>query len=165
MIRRAALDPRVERIFAAPGIKKKLCETAGGDRSWLRKVRPYYGHNEHIHVRLSCPAGTPCRDQAAPPPGDGCGADLDYWFSAEPYKKAPPPAKPPKQVMMSDLPPACRNVLQAAAVPGAVTMREAFAMNAGLGTVAAPDAGVPVIERQPARTPKPRPGSLEVGTD
>ena len=111
MIRRAALDPRVERIFAAPGIKKKLCETAGGDRSWLRKVRPYYGHNEHIHVRLSCPAGTPCRDQAAPPPGDGCGADLDYWFSAEPYKPAPPPAEPAKQVMMSDLPPACRNVL------------------------------------------------------
>lgn len=163
MIRRAALDPRVERIFAAPGIKKKLCETASGDLSWLRKVRPYYGHNEHIHVRLSCPAGTPCRDQPAPPPGDGCGADLDYWFSAEPYKpKAPGPIK---HVMMSDLPPACRNVLQAAAVPGAVTMREAFAMKAGLGTVAAPDAGVPVIERQPARKPKPRPGSLEVGTD
>jgi hypothetical protein len=44
-------------------------------------------------------------------------------------------------------------------------MREAFAMSAGLGTAAAPDAGVPVIERRPARTPKPRPGSLEAGTN
>ena len=74
LIRRAALDPRVERIFVAPGIKKKLCETADGDRDWLRKVRPYYGHNYHFHVRLSCPPGTPCKAQSPPPPGDGCGS-------------------------------------------------------------------------------------------
>ena len=63
LIRRAALDPRVERIFVAPGIKKELCETMGSDRTWMSKVRPYYGHHDHIHVRLSCPRGTPCRAQ------------------------------------------------------------------------------------------------------
>jgi penicillin-insensitive murein endopeptidase len=165
LIRRAALDSRVERIFVAPGIKKKLCETAAGDRGWLRKVRPYYGHNYHFHVRLSCPPNTPCRSQSAPPPGDGCGADLDYWFSAEPYKPTPP--GPEKQVMLADLPPACRNVLMASAVEGAVTMRQAFALKIGLGGTASADAGLPFVETapalpvgiEPARLPRPRPPS------
>jgi penicillin-insensitive murein endopeptidase len=158
MIRRAALDRRAERIFVAPGIKKKLCETADGDRGWLRKVRPYYGHHDHIHVRLSCPAGTPCRAQAKVPAGDGCGADLAYWFTAEPYKPAPKPAKPPKQVMMSDLPPACRTVLAAAPVPGAVTMREAFAMRAGTGQAEQADPLLPFLGTSgEARTPRARP--------
>ncbi len=75
MIRRAALDPRVERIFVAPGIKKKLCETAGSDRAWLRQLRPYYGHNDHIHVRLSAARrGRHAASQSPPPAGDGCGA-------------------------------------------------------------------------------------------
>jgi penicillin-insensitive murein endopeptidase len=167
LIRRAALDPRVERIFVAPGIKKKLCEMAGTDRGWLRRVRPYYGHNYHFHVRLSCPQGTPCRAQSAPPPGDGCGSDLDYWFSAEPYKPAPKPAEPPKEIMLSDLPPACRTVLEADAVPGAVTMVQAFQMKIGAGGTAPADAGLAYVEpSQPAalfegleaaRLPRPRP--------
>jgi penicillin-insensitive murein endopeptidase len=84
MIRRAALDSRVERIFVAPGIKKKLCETAGGDSSWLRRLRPYYGHHDHIHVRLGCPGGTRCGSLAANAPGFGCGGDLGWWFSKVP---------------------------------------------------------------------------------
>jgi penicillin-insensitive murein DD-endopeptidase len=167
LIRRAALDPQVERIFVAPGIKKKLCETAGTERGWLTKVRPYYGHNYHFHVRLSCPRGTPCRAQSAPPPGDGCGSDLAYWFSAEPYKPAPKPAEPQKQMMLSDLPPACRTVLEAQPVPGTVTMREAFAMKLGVGGIAPVDAGVAFVEAaepasspteiEAARLPRPRP--------
>lgn len=130
LIRRAALDPRVERIFVAPGIKKELCATAGSDRSWLRKVRPYYGHNYHFHVRLSCPPGTRCRKQDPPPAGDGCGAPLDWWYTDEPYRPAPPPdpdAPPPPQIMLSDLPAACRDVLAAEAPAGSMTMLEAFA--------------------------------------
>lgn len=168
VIRRAALDPRVERIFVAPGIKKKLCETAGNDRGWLSKVRPYYGHNYHFHVRLGCPRGTPCKSQSAPPAGDGCGADLAYWFSAEPYKPAPEPAKPPKQMMLSELPPACRTVLEADAVAGAVTMREAFALKLGMGgTLPAVESGLafapasepasPFSDLEVARVPRPRP--------
>jgi penicillin-insensitive murein DD-endopeptidase len=169
LIRRAALDPRVERIFVAPGIKKKLCETAGTNRGWLHKVRPYYGHNYHFHVRLSCPAGTRCKAQATPPPGDGCGADLDYWFSAEPYKEPPKPAKPvkPKEIMLSDLPPACRTVLRADPIPGTVTMREAFALKIGVGGNMPANSGVAFVqageptgaadEVEPARLPRPRP--------
>jgi penicillin-insensitive murein endopeptidase len=164
MIRRAALDPRVERIFVAPGIKKRLCETAGNDRGWLRQVRPYYGHNDHIHVRLSCPPGTPCRAQSPPPPGDGCGADLDWWYTAEPYKPSPPSNKPPREIMLRELPAACRNVLLAEPVGGAVTMRQAF--NAALGLASPPQesAGVPYVATEllaegmlPARLPRPRP--------
>jgi penicillin-insensitive murein endopeptidase len=127
VIRRAALDPRVERMFVAPGIKKKLCETAGPDRAWLRKVRPYYGHNYHFHVRLSCPPGTKCRAQEPPPAGDGCGADLDYWFTQAPYKPAPKPPKPPeppKEIALGDLPPACRDVLEAPSRQPTLTMVE-----------------------------------------
>jgi len=113
MIRRAAQDRRVERIFVAPGIKRKLCETAAGDRNWLFRVRPYYGHDDHIHVRLGCPRGTPCKAQAAPPPGDGCGADLAYWYSDAPYKAAPTPTKPAPPMRLSALPPMCRDVLAA----------------------------------------------------
>jgi penicillin-insensitive murein endopeptidase len=166
LIRRAALDPRVERIFVAPGIKKKLCETAGTDRDWLAKVRPYYGHNYHFHVRLSCPKGTPCKAQSPPPPGDGCGKDLDYWYTAEPYKPAPKPAQPPKQMLLADLPPMCAAVLAAAPVPGTMTMREAFALNVGIGgNMPAADAGLAFVGEpapsaamlEAARLPRPRP--------
>jgi penicillin-insensitive murein endopeptidase len=162
LIRRAALDPRVERIFVAPGIKKELCATAGNDRAWLSKIRPWYGHNDHIHVRLSCPPHTPCRSQKPPPPGDGCGAALDYWFSAAPYKPAPPPKHPPRQVTLADLPAACGSVLQADAVPGALTMRQAFQLKIGAGGAAPAAAGValaapPLPAAAPARLPRPRP--------
>ena len=86
LIRRAASDRRVARIFVNPTIKKALCDfERGGDRSWLRKIRPWWGHHYHFHVRLSCPAGSAgCQDQNPPPPGDGCGSDLAYWLSDEP---------------------------------------------------------------------------------
>lgn len=162
-IRRAALDPRVERIFVAPGIKKELCSTAGNDRDWLSKIRPYYGHDDHIHVRLSCPAGTPCKKQEPPPAGDGCGKQLDWWFSAEPYKPAPPPKhpRPPRQVTLADLPKACAAVLAAGAEPNTVTMRDAFRLAAGQPAV---DVGKPAVApvataaaAEEPRLPRPRP--------
>src|SRR5262245_43661440 len=70
-------EPQVARIFVNPAIKRELCHEAGPDRSWLTKIRPWWGHNYHFHIRLSCPSGQPaCRDQAPPPPGDGCGKEL-----------------------------------------------------------------------------------------
>jgi penicillin-insensitive murein endopeptidase len=72
LVRRAALDPAVARIFVHPGIKQAMCQRAGPDRAWLERVRPWYGHDAHFHVRLACPADeTLCRDQDPPPPGDG----------------------------------------------------------------------------------------------
>lgn len=104
LLRRAAEDPRVARIFVNPAIKLALCERAGPDRDWLRAVRPWSGHDRHFHVRLHCPADSPgCAPQAAPPPGDGCGAELMDWFKPKPATRpkttvkvapAPPPPEP-----------------------------------------------------------------------
>ncbi|MBH0236273.1 penicillin-insensitive murein endopeptidase [Methylobrevis albus] len=115
IVKAAASDRAVARIFVNPAIKQAMCEGAGKDRAWLRKVRPWYGHDYHFHVRIGCPAGSAgCKAQDAPPPGDGCGKDLAYWFTDAPYAKpgAPPP-KPPKPVTLADLPPACSEVLVA----------------------------------------------------
>lgn len=116
LIRRAGSDPAVARIFVHPAIKKALCDWkdgAQGDRGWLAKVRPWYGHHYHFHVRLACPAGVAdCKDQDPPPSGDGCGADLAWWLGPEPWKPSPPsPPKPP--LTLTDLPDACSQVLVA----------------------------------------------------
>jgi len=114
MIRRSASYPEVARVFVHPAIKNRLCQMTWPDRDWLRKVRPWYGHDDHIHVRLSCPAGqSGCENQAAPPAGDGCGDALAWWLGPEPWKPKPPPDpnKPPAEMMMSALPNACRTVL------------------------------------------------------
>jgi penicillin-insensitive murein endopeptidase len=114
MIKAAAEEKIVERIFVNAAIKKALCREAGNDRAWLEKVRPYWGHDYHMHIRIRCPEGnTDCKPQDPIGAGDGCGSDLDYWFQDAilfpPPPKEPPRPKPP--LTMSDLPPACRQVL------------------------------------------------------
>ncbi|WP_210453784.1 penicillin-insensitive murein endopeptidase [Pantoea ananatis] len=97
LIKLAAKDEDVTRIFVNPAIKKQLCADAGTDRAWLRKVRPWFAHRAHMHVRLRCPQGSPdCEEQAPPPAGDGCGAELQSWFlprqpGSAPVKREPPP--------------------------------------------------------------------------
>jgi penicillin-insensitive murein endopeptidase len=115
VIRAAAKDPAVRRIFVNAAIKKALCREAGSDRAWLNKVRPYYGHNYHFHVRLSCPPGeTSCKDQDPVPPGDGCDSSLAYWFSdAVLHPKPAPPARPKPPLTLAQLPAECRMVLTA----------------------------------------------------
>jgi penicillin-insensitive murein endopeptidase len=128
IIKAAAVNPQVERVFVNAAIKKELCKAPDTDRAWLRKVRPIYGHDYHFHIRMSCrPGESECRKQDPVPEGDGCGAALDWWFrDAVLYpKKAPPKkadptekkeAKPkpkPRGITMADLPAACRQVLLA----------------------------------------------------
>lgn len=114
LIRAAADDDRVARIFVNPAIKRALCESERADRRWLRKIRAWYGHHDHIHVRIKCPSGNAgCRNQPPPPPGDGCGAELDWWFTDAPYRKPDKPAKPKPPLRMSDLPAACQAVYEA----------------------------------------------------
>lgn len=126
LVMTAASYPQVERIFVNPAIKKKLCDSWTGDRSNLGKVRPAYGHDEHFHIRLSCPAGVAsCKPQAAVAAGDGCDKSLAWWFTDEPWakpKKDPnaPPPKPPRPMMVSDLPKECTAVLNAPANRNAV---------------------------------------------
>lgn len=115
ILKAAAKDKAVARIFVFPGAKVQMCKDAKGDRKWLNKIRPWYGHHYHFHVRLACPRGAKgCIDQAPPPKGDGC-ADAEKWVKD--ILNPPPPnpnAKPPKkkrELVMADLPSQCKNVL------------------------------------------------------
>jgi len=118
-IRTAAEQPEVERVLVNAAIKQELCRAEGKERwTWMDKVRPWYGHHDHIHVRLKCPADSPnCRKQPEVPGGDGCAAkDLAYWFSDKVlHPKITEPKTPPKPLTLADLPPACKNVIDAPA--------------------------------------------------
>jgi penicillin-insensitive murein DD-endopeptidase len=146
VIMRAAGYSQVERIFVNPAIKKKLCETWTGDRNVLGKVRPYYGHDYHFHIRMNCPVGDPtCKPQAPPPPGDGCGKELAWWFSDAPWRKPKPPepnkpAPKPRIVTVGDLPNACQAVLAAGPEASDDNMGVKFAARSS----AAAEDGVPV---------------------
>lgn len=117
IVRAAASDPRVARIFIFPGAKVAMCNSATGDRSWLNKVRPWWGHHYHFHVRLNCPDGAAgCTNQPPPPPGDGC-ADAQGWVDRilnppAPDPNAPPPTPRP-ELTMANLPGQCLAVLNA----------------------------------------------------
>ncbi len=125
ILKRAASYPEVERIFVHPAIKQVLCYAAKDNRNWLTKVRPYWGHHYHFHVRMHCPAGSgDCEPQKSVPGDDGCGKELDDWLKLianikqEPAPlPIPPPvvaAKPPKEkppMTLDQLPQACRVVL------------------------------------------------------
>lgn len=132
VIRAAAEDPAVARIFVNAAIKRTMCQDEMDDQGqidapWLRKVRPWRGHNAHFHVRLSCPRDSPgCRDQPPPPPGTGCGAELSKWFpknrlsrsihvtrqSEEEQSSAGSRTRAAKKrLTIDDLPQICRTVL------------------------------------------------------
>jgi penicillin-insensitive murein endopeptidase len=109
-----ARDPRVNRIFITAPVKLEMCANAGrGDAAWLRKIRPWWQHTDHFHVRLNCPRGaTGCIDQDPLPPGDGCKEAI-WWVTdalLPPDPNAPKvPPKPP--LRLADLPPQCTEVL------------------------------------------------------
>lgn len=116
IVKAAAQDPRTARIFIFPGAKVQMCNDEKGDRAWLRKVRPWWGHHYHFHVRLTCPDGARgCVDQDEPPAGDGC-ADAQKWVNdilnpPPPDPNAPKP-KPHRELTMADMPGQCVGVLQ-----------------------------------------------------
>ena len=116
VIRAAAKDPQVARIFVNAAIKKALCREAGSDRGWLSRVQPWWGHDYHFHVRLRCPSDSPdCTPQQPLPADDGCGKELDHWFTDAVLhpKPSPTPPKPRPSLKMADLPAGCRQVLLA----------------------------------------------------
>ena len=115
----AASFPQVERVLVHPGIKKQLCDTVKGNRKWLSKIRPTWGHHYHFHIRMGCPSGSPnCKRQNPTPNKTGCNdGSLDWWFNVEfaPKKKSAKPKKTKKrrELTIADLPQACSTVLSA----------------------------------------------------
>ncbi|MBS0571850.1 MAG: penicillin-insensitive murein endopeptidase [Proteobacteria bacterium] len=125
LLKMAASDPRVDRIFVAAAIKIEMCRTArAADKGWLQKIRPIYGHNDHFHVRLKCPPGaTSCQTQKPTVAelsngGNGCDDSLMWWVTTylEELKHPGPPGprkRTPRDYTMADLPKACATVLTA----------------------------------------------------
>ncbi|WP_102110419.1 penicillin-insensitive murein endopeptidase [Oceaniglobus roseus] len=118
LLKAAASDPAVARIFIFPGAKVQMCKDEKGDRSWLNKIRPWYGHHYHFHVRLKCPRGAAnCETQAPQPAGDGC-ADAQDWVNnilnpppPKPRDPNAPKPKPKRELTLADLPRQCQAVL------------------------------------------------------
>ena len=127
VIRAAAEDPAVDRIFLSAPAKIWMCNNAKGNRKWLQKVRPWWGHDAHFHVRLKCPEGSrDCKTQTPTVSelsngGTGCDASLNWWVTDA--LKPPPPPDPnapkrpkkrgPREYVMADLPAQCSGVLRA----------------------------------------------------
>jgi penicillin-insensitive murein endopeptidase len=127
LLKAAALDPAVDRIFVTPPVKLALCQQATSrDTKWLQKIRPLYGHNYHFHVRLKCPKDSPdCQTQKPSVAeisngGNGCDDSLMWWFTdylnppktTQPAKPAPK-QKGPEDYVLADLPRQCATVLTA----------------------------------------------------
>lgn len=128
LLRTAASDPRVDRIFVAAAVKIEMCRTATpADTQWLQRIRPAAGHNFHFHVRLRCPSGS--RDCQTQTPtvaelsngGSGCDETLTWWVTdylappqrTERTEPAPPRQRHPREFTLTDLPRQCAGVVGA----------------------------------------------------
>ena len=125
LLKAAASDGRVDRIFVAAAVKIEMCRTATrADRKWLQKIRPVAGHDTNFHIRLKCPRGARACETQTPSVselsngGDGCDETLMWWVSDEYLNPKPDPnAEPaprqrgPRDYVMADLPRQCRDVL------------------------------------------------------
>jgi penicillin-insensitive murein endopeptidase len=155
LIRRAASYPQVARIFVHPAIKKALCEQAlqvGKNTSWLGKVRPWWNHHYHFHVRLACPpemAG--CENQKEVSGDNGCGKELTTWYAMitkaaiEMAKPAVPGAKPwvgRPPLTMAQLPKECGTVLTSGGFEPPIPKEGD--VPAALKAMATKDAGPPI---------------------
>lgn len=128
LLKQAALDPRVDRIFVAAAVKLEICKTAKAkDKKWLQKIRPIAGHDTHFHVRLKCPKGARlCQTQKPTVAelsknGDGCDETLTWWVTdyldppkstgKKPKEDDAPRKKGSREFTMADLPKQCQGVL------------------------------------------------------
>ncbi|HWV83121.1 MAG TPA: penicillin-insensitive murein endopeptidase [Hyphomicrobiaceae bacterium] len=132
IITRAASYPQVERVLVHPAIKKAICESKSLPREHLNKIRPYWGHHYHMHIRMACPKDSPgCTPQFAVGDDDGCGKEVDEWIARMKRIYAPrPPAPEPKvalpkpkpkpkpEITLADLPTECKAVIGDTSPPG-----------------------------------------------
>ncbi len=130
VLRAAASDPRVDRVFVAAAVKIEMCRTATpADTPWLQRIRPIQGHNYHFHVRLRCPAGSRACETQTPTVadlsngGNGCDDTLTWWVTdylnpPPPPPVVSPPTEPaprrrhPREYTLADLPRQCTQVAQ-----------------------------------------------------
>ena len=109
----AADRPEINRIFVSPAIKRYMCRNFS-TAPWLYRLRAWWGHDDHFHVRLKCPGGeSQCREQDALDPGNnGCGADLRWWFSREADREWARLSASTEPRKFPELPAACMAIAQ-----------------------------------------------------
>lgn len=128
ILKQAASDPAVDRIFITAPAKIWMCNHAKGNRKWLQKVRPYWSHDYHFHVRMKCPKGEQACQKQTPTVSqlskgkDGCDATLNWWVTEALNPPKPNPNKKKKKkgkkkrrsrdYVMADLPGQCKQVLK-----------------------------------------------------
>lgn len=101
--------PEVEKIFVDAAIKKELCNkmlkkngATLNHSNWLRKLRPWWNHADHMHVRIFCPNHSKdCIHAEMLPPENGCDSSLDWWFSEE-AKNPPKAAEGPRLLALPE---------------------------------------------------------------
>jgi penicillin-insensitive murein endopeptidase len=115
LLKTVAEEPEVERVLVNYAIKKALCRDVTKDRLWLTKIRIVFGHNYHFHIRMKCPADSPdCSPDPPTPTHDSCAEELAIWTANDRYKPRPPqPGGPGHQLTLSELPPQCRQIVNA----------------------------------------------------
>lgn len=115
LLKIVAEEPEVERVLVNYAIKKALCRDVTKDRLWLTKIRIVFGHNYHFHIRMKCPADSPdCSPDPPTPTHDSCAEELAIWTANDRYKPKPPtPGGPGHQLTLSELPPQCRQIVNA----------------------------------------------------
>lgn len=102
-------QPETDRIFVNAAIKKHLCRRYPGD-SRLAKLRPWYAHNDHFHLRLKCPVDQPLCVGQKPVTDIECEEkDLAFWFSDEVLNKVR--QSQPSPPFEAELPQVCRAIL------------------------------------------------------
>ncbi len=124
ILRAAAKDSRVDRIFINAPAKIWMCDNMKGSKKWLQKIRPIWGHNTHFHVRLKCPNDSaecikqiPTVSQISKS-SDGCDETLNWWVTTALEKPDPTKKKPKikkrigaREYKMKDLPSMCLDII------------------------------------------------------
>ncbi len=96
-----------------PGKSAAASARPVGEGGWLRTVRPWWGHHDHLHVRLKCPPDSDgCDGQPALPAGDGCG-EIAWWESEEALRGREPRTAPGAPPIVPPPPPPLPAVCQA----------------------------------------------------
>ncbi len=124
ILKAAATNDKVDRIFITAPAKIWMCENLEGQNNWLQKIRPIWGHHYHFHVRLKCPKGSSECIQQKPTvsqisnSSNGCDETLYWWVTKaleppDPKKKKPKPKKKKgaRDYKMIDLPKSCYEVI------------------------------------------------------
>ncbi len=165
LIMRAASYPQVERVLVHPAIKKAMCDNPAFARTHFNKIRPYWGHHYHMHVRLGCPKDSPgCTPQPVVGNEDGCGKEVDDWIARfkRIYAPRPPEPKPPvvakpkpkpkpkPEITLADLPDECKIVLGNTSPPGPSPVSDVAKPDPGTADASEPDGKAPSPAAKPA---------------